>query len=126
VAFVLSDGPDPTAPDLPYLLGAGGKLEAMLAGMGEVERAEAERLAGIAVGTGRVLRIVVVPKAMPADRMACLESAVTDVIVGDAFRAAAEAEGRPVNPLDPQASQAALSELSQAMDAARTILADAP
>jgi tripartite-type tricarboxylate transporter receptor subunit TctC len=126
VAFVLSDGPDPAAPDLPYLLGAGGKLEAKLAGMGEAERAEAERLAGIAVGTGRVLRIVVVPKAMPADRMACLESAVTDVIFSDAFRAAAEAEGRPVNALDPAASQAALSELTQAMDAARTILADAP
>lgn len=126
VAFVLSDGPDPAAPDLPYLLGKGGKLEGKLAGLGEAERAEAERLADIAVKTGRVLRIVVVPKAMPADRMACFESAVKDVILSDAFRTAAEAEGRAVNALSPEASHAALSELSKAMDAARTILADAP
>jgi tripartite-type tricarboxylate transporter receptor subunit TctC len=117
IAFVLSEGPYPGAPELPYLLGAGGALEPRLAGMSEAERAEALRLAGIAVDIGFVLRSVVVPKMLPPDRMACLESVVNEVLFSDAFRSAAEAEGRPVNALSSEASQAALSELSQAMDA---------
>lgn len=126
VAFVLSDGPYPDAPDLPYLLGAGGKLEARLASMGEAERAEALRLAEVVVATGRVLRVVVVPTALPPERLACLEGVVNDVLMGEAFRTAAEAEGRAVNALTLEASQAAISELSEAMNAARAIFKDMP
>jgi tripartite-type tricarboxylate transporter receptor subunit TctC len=126
IAFVLSDGPYPGAPELPYLLGAGGALEPRLATMSEAERAEALRLAGIAVDIGFVLRTVVVPKTLPPDRMACLESVVNEVLFSDAFRNAAEAEGRAVNALSPEASQTALSELSQAMDAVREFNKAAP
>jgi tripartite-type tricarboxylate transporter receptor subunit TctC len=126
IAFVLSDGPHPGAPELPYLLGAGGQLEPRLASMSEAGREEALRIADVAVNVGRVLRTVVVPKGLPPDRMACLESMVTDVLFSQAFRAAAEAEGRAVDALSLEASQAALSELAQAMDAAKATLKDAP
>lgn len=126
VGFVLSDGPDPAAPDLPYLLGAGGVLEPRLANKSEAERAEALRLAAIATHVGYVLRTVVVPQVLPPDRMACMESMVNEVIFSDAFRTAAEAEGRAVNALTPEASQTALSDLSQAMDAAREIVKATP
>lgn len=117
IAFVLSDGPVPGAPDLPYLLGAGGQLEPRLADLGDAERAEVLRLADLAVDIGLVLRSVVVPTTLPPDRMACLESVVNETLFSDAFRTAAEAEGREVNALSPEASQAALAELAQAIAA---------
>jgi tripartite-type tricarboxylate transporter receptor subunit TctC len=121
IAFVLSDGPYPGAPELPYLLGAGGQLERRLASMTEAEQAEAKRLAGVVVNIGFVLRTVVVSTALPPDRMACLESVMNEVLLGDAFRSAAEAEGRPVNALTSEASQDALSRLMRARDAIKAI-----
>jgi tripartite-type tricarboxylate transporter receptor subunit TctC len=126
VAFVLSEGPHPAAPDLPYLLGPGGRLEPLLAAMTEPERAEALRLAETVVDLGKVLRTVAVPMALPPDRMACLENVMDVVLLGDAFRSAAEAEGRAVDALTSDASQAALAELSDAIDAGRAFMQTLP
>jgi hypothetical protein len=126
IAFVLSDGPYPGAPELPYLLGAGGQLERRLASMSEADRAEAKRLAGVVVDVGFVLRTVIVPTALPPDRMACLEGVMNDVLLGDAFRSAAEAEGRPVNALSSDASRDALSRLMRARDSIKAINAATP
>lgn len=114
-AFVLSDGPYEGAPDLPYLLGEGGYLEARMAAISEAERVEAERLAKIAIKLGYVLRTVIVPTALPPERMACLESTVNDTVFSDAFQTAAKAEGREVNPLTIEGSQAAVADLLKAM-----------
>lgn len=121
IAFVLSDGPYPGAPELPYLVGAGGQLERRLDSMSEAERAEALQLASIVADIGVVLRTVVVPSVLPPDRMACLESVMNEVLLDDAFRSAAEAEGRPVNALSSEASRDAVSRLMRARDATNAI-----
>jgi tripartite-type tricarboxylate transporter receptor subunit TctC len=115
IAFVLSESLAPAAPDLPYLLGPGGQLEPHLAGMNDADRAEALRIGELVADLGFVLRTVIVPTALPADRMACLESAVNVVLFSDEFRDAAEAEGREVNALAPEAAQAALAQQAEAL-----------
>jgi hypothetical protein len=64
--------------------------------------------------------------ALPPDRMACLENVMDVVLLGDAFRSAAEAEGRAVDALTSDASQAALAELSDAIDAGRAFMQTLP
>lgn len=101
-------------------------MEPFLAEMTEPERAEALRLAQSLVVLGNVLRTIVVPTALPPERMACLENVMDVVLLGDAFRSAAEAEGRGVNSLSSEASQAALADLAVAIDAARAAMQAAP
>lgn len=116
IAAVLSDGPWPESPDLPYLLGEGGLLERRLAALPGADADRARMLGGLVVGLAFVARVVVAPAALPADRAACLDATIEAVLADPAFHAAAEAEGRPVTQLTPAAADAELAKLAAAIE----------
>lgn len=99
IAAVLTDGPHPDLPGVPYLVGPGSLGEARLATLTGEARTEAETHLRMLQRMTTVLRSVVVQGGLAPDRAACLDAAINAAVNDPAFRAAAEAEGRDVSPL---------------------------
>jgi tripartite-type tricarboxylate transporter receptor subunit TctC len=120
-AMVLSNGAWPSAPDLPFLFGPGGRIEARLATLPPADAERSRQLAGYAVDLALVLRSVAVPTSLPADRAACLDAAVAALLVDPGFHDAAAAEGRPVVQLPPDEAKAAVSRLMHTIETFATL-----
>jgi len=102
VLLVLSDGPDPMLPDVPWLAGEGGLVAKLTEGLPEAERAERQRIAQLAVSLSSGGRILVNSAAVPDDAQVCLNAIFDAALVSPAFRDAAQAQGREVSPLGAQ------------------------
>lgn len=120
--LLISDGPDPAFPGVPFLAGRGGLVERMTAGRPAAERAEAMRVAAQAVDGSRSLRAVFVSARVPETARSCLASLVWEVLSGEEFGRAAATVGRPVRPEDGKAAQAAIDRMLEGLRANRDLL----
>jgi tripartite-type tricarboxylate transporter receptor subunit TctC len=101
VHLLLSDKASDRAPGVPHIAGEDG-LAAMLAkDLPEEERARRIELAGLVADLSYDVRTVLAHSTMRQDLRDCLTEAVADAIRDPAFAEAAEAQGRPVTPMDP-------------------------
>jgi tripartite-type tricarboxylate transporter receptor subunit TctC len=121
-ALLISDAPEPSLPGVPFLAGRGGLVDRVTAGRPAAERAEALRLAAVAVDTSRVLRAVFVSARVPEPARACLAALVWEVLSGEEFIRASAAVGRPVRPEDRDAAQAAIDRLLDGVRSNRDLL----
>lgn len=102
IGLIFSDAAYPEAPGVPHLAGDGG-LAALYAKDATAEqKARTMQLAQLATEMTYTVRSVFAPMAMRPDLRECMSSAVDESIRSPAFKAAVEAQGRPVNvmPLD--------------------------
>lgn len=125
VLLVLSDGPDPMLPDVPWLAGEGGLVAKLTEGLPEAERAERQRIAQLAVSLSSGARILVNSAAVPEDAQVCLNAIFDAALVSPAFRDAAQAQGREVTPLGAQDAATILGQKVDAYVQAAPLLATA-
>lgn len=120
--LVVSDRPLDEMPGVPWLAGAGGLVDRTTANRPAAERAEAMRVARQAAEMARAVRAVFVSSKLPADAQRCLAAAVETALFSDEFARAAASVGRPPNPADARATQAALDRMREAAEANRDLI----
>ena len=72
----VTDGQNPYFPDSHYLMGEGGILERITAGMSDDERLERQQIAGLAVELGNLHRAVSISRYTEPGKLSCLLAAV--------------------------------------------------
>jgi tripartite-type tricarboxylate transporter receptor subunit TctC len=107
--LVLSDTPSDRAPGIPHLAGENGLAAELAKDLAPEERARRIEMAGLVASLSYDVRTVFTHKTLRADLLGCLAEAVGDAIRSPAFSAAAEAQGRPVTPMDPAEAKAMLN-----------------
>jgi hypothetical protein len=93
--------------------------EARLAALSEAERADAGQMIDVLQSVTTVLRSVVAPTSYPPERAACLDAVVAAAVFSPAFRDAAEAEGRLVEPLPLEEAMKMVGELQEGIERIR-------
>ena len=99
VNLVLSDGPAPSDPDLPFLAGEGSVVWDLTAGIPEAEATYRRSLAAAVAGLRGAARGMFVSVNLDADRAACMAELMDLASADPEFAEAAEAQGRPVAPI---------------------------
>ncbi|TCP39984.1 tripartite-type tricarboxylate transporter receptor subunit TctC [Rhodovulum marinum] len=122
VLLVLSDGPDPMLPDVPWLAGEGGLVAHLTAGLPEAERAERQKIAQLAVSLSSGARILMNSAAVPDDVQVCLNAIFDAALVSPDFRDAAQAQGRDVTPIGAQEAERIFENKLEAYSRAAPLL----
>lgn len=104
--LVLTDTPNDRAPGVPHIAGEDGMAAALASDLAPAERARRIEMADLALYLSYDVRTVFTHNTLRADLRDCLTEAVAKAIRDPAFAKAAEAQGRPVTPLDPAEAKA--------------------
>lgn len=107
--LLLSDKPDDKAPGVPHIAGEDGLAATLAKDMTPEERARRIEMADLVVAMSYDVRTVFTHNSLRADLRDCLTQAVGDAIRDPAFAEAAEAQGRPVSPMDPAEAESLLA-----------------
>jgi tripartite-type tricarboxylate transporter receptor subunit TctC len=99
ILMLLSDKPNPRAPGVPHLAGEDGLAAEYAKTLPAEDRALHIERAGLAADLSFDIRAIFSSATMRPDLQACLGEAAQEVIFSDAFRDAAEKQGRPVTPM---------------------------
>lgn len=99
--LVLTDKPNDRAPGVPHIAGEGGMAAELARDLAPEERARRIELADLALYLSYDVRTVFTHSTLRADLRDCLTAAVGQAVRDPAFATAAEAQGRPVTPLNP-------------------------
>lgn len=126
ILLSLSDGPPPSQPDVPWLVGPDGLVAQFSAGLPEAERAERQRLARQVSAIAETKRMLFVSARMEPRLQACLSALSDAALHAPGFRQTAEAQRRMVAPAGRAEAAAlylgthqALVELAPLLDAMR-------
>ncbi|HCY99539.1 MAG: hypothetical protein A3D16_00830 [Rhodobacterales bacterium RIFCSPHIGHO2_02_FULL_62_130] len=104
VQLLLSDKPSDRAPGVPHIAGEDGLAAQLAKDLSPEERAKRIEIAGLVVDLSYDVRTVFTHSTLRQDLRECLTEAVADAIRDPAFAETAEAQGRPVTPMDPDES----------------------
>jgi tripartite-type tricarboxylate transporter receptor subunit TctC len=126
VGLVMTEGPAPGLPDIPYLAGAGGEVWKHVQGLPEEQREERLRLASLIAKATPTTRMLFAPASMDKHLLDCLREAVSASIASDGFKTAAEAQQRPVDPQDYEHAKILIDGMLDAFREARTYLTRNP
>jgi len=111
VLLVLSDGPNPNAPGVPYIAGEGSATWSLTADLPEEEAAYRRMLATAVAHLRTAARGMFVSVNMAEDRRACVAELMDVAIASPEFAATAEAQGRPVAPKTASEAGALVADL---------------
>jgi tripartite-type tricarboxylate transporter receptor subunit TctC len=123
--LLLLDKPSDRAPDVPHIAGENGLAATLAKDLAPAERARRIEMAGLIVNLSYDVRAVFTHRALRADLRQCLSEAVGVAIRSPAFAETAEAQGRPVAPMEPAEVEAMITSQIAAM-ARLKVLSEAP
>jgi tripartite-type tricarboxylate transporter receptor subunit TctC len=121
--LILTDKPNDRAAGVPHIGGEDGMAAALAKDLAPAERAKRIELANLALYIGYDVRTVFTHSTLRADLRDCLTEAVNKAIRDPAFAKAAEAQGRPVTPLDPADAKTLVDAQTAAIDEASKMTA---
>lgn len=122
IGLILSDGPIPEAPDVPYLAGEGGLAEAFAANLPEAERIERARLARIATDLSQSVRAIFIARTVPGDLRDCLRSGIAETLDSQELHERLAAQDRPLSPIKGQDAVAKTKAIMDALEDSRSII----
>ena len=123
IQLLLSDKPDDRVPGVPHIGGEDGLAAMLSKDLPEGERANRIALARIVVDLSLDMRTVFVQSKLRQDLKECLTAAVADAISDPSFKEAANAQGRPVSPMDRAKAQEVWASQLESIDKLAELMA---
>jgi tripartite-type tricarboxylate transporter receptor subunit TctC len=122
VDLIMTEGPAPGLPDIPYLAGVGGEVWKHVQDLPRDQREERLRLASVIAKATPTTRMLFAPAGMNKRSLGCLREAVSTSMASGSFKTAAEAQQRPVDPQDHEHAQILIDGMLDAFHEARSYL----
>lgn len=126
VGLVMTEGPDPNAPGVPFLAGEGGLVWQRSQGLSKDKQEERMMLAIAAARASATARGFFAPIGMEQKSLGCLREAVSAAVKSDAFEVALEAQKRPIEPRDADQTLAVITDMLSAFHQAEAYLREHP
>jgi hypothetical protein len=111
----LTDSPNSSYPDIPYLAGEGGFIDLATKNLAASERASRMHLADLAVQLGVKPRAIAVTSRISSDSRVCLTEAVEEILFGDELPSVLVPRGLDVQPATSAQTEASVTRVMELM-----------